>query len=161
VNACKDLQVELSLHAAGALAPDEAARVLAHLDGCAACRAEAAASAEVLALAALPPPAVEERRALDDLPRSTLDAIRRAERRRGFAKRLAAGIAVAAAAAAVVLAPAALRREPVLPEEAAVVVAWDGPDLDLLWEDAGVVDLEASASLGGDLADAGWVAVDD
>jgi hypothetical protein len=49
----------------------------------------------------------------------------------------------------------------VLPEEAAVVAAWDGPDLDLLWEDAGVVDLEASASLGGDDADAGWVAVDD
>jgi anti-sigma factor RsiW len=161
VNACKDHEVALSLHAAGALAPDEATGVLAHLDGCAACRADVAASAEALALAALPPPTPEERSALDDLPQRALDALRRSERRRGVAKRLATAIAVAAAAAAVVLAPAALRRAPIVPEEAVVVAAWEGPDLDLLWEDAWVVDLEASASLGGDHAGADWPALDD
>jgi anti-sigma factor RsiW len=161
VNACKDREVELSLHAAGALAPDEAAGVLAHLDGCAACRAEVAASAEALALAALPPPTQEERSALDDLPERALDALRRSERRRGVARRLATALAAAAAAAAVFLAPAALRRAPIVPEEAVVVAAWEGPDLDLLWEDAGIVDLEASASLGGDHAAAALAAFDD
>ena len=161
MNACHDLEVERSLHAAGALAPDEAARVVAHLDGCAACRAEVALSAEALALAALPPPSAEERGALDELPRRNLEELRRTERRRGVAKRLAAAVAVAAAAAAVVLAPAALRRAPAVPGEATVVASWEGPDLDALWEDAGIVELDASTSLGEDHVDAAFPALDD
>jgi anti-sigma factor RsiW len=164
VTDCKDLELLVSLRAAGALDAAEAARLDAHLETCAACRAEAAADAEALALAALPPPSDEERRALADLPARTLGALRAAERRRGLGTRIVAGLAAAAAAVALVLAPAVLHKEPAAPAPEAdaetVVAAWDGPDLDALWEDAQVLDLEASALPGGDDADAAWAAGD-
>jgi anti-sigma factor RsiW len=158
VKTCEDLALLLSLRAAGALDPAEAARVEAHLEGCPSCRAEAAEAAEALALAALPPPSEAERRAVRDLPARALEALHRSERRRGLGKRIAAGIAVAAAAVALVLAPAVLRKAPTAPV-AETAAAWEAPDLDTLWEDASVLDLEASAT-GGDGADAAYAALD-
>ncbi len=65
---------------------------------------------------------------------------------------------MAAAAAALVLAPAVLRKAPTVPV-AETAAAWEAPDLDTLWEDASVLDLEASAT-GGDGADAAYAALD-
>jgi len=161
VNDCKDLEVLVSLRAAGALDPAETARVEAHLATCPACRAEADAVAGALALAKLPPPSETERRAVRDLPARTLDALHRADRRRGIARRVLAGAFAAAAAAAVVLAPALLRKTPEPPAVAAEEeVAWQEPDLDALWDDAQVVDLETSALPGGDGAEAAVAALE-
>ncbi len=162
MTACRDFEVLLSLRAAGALEGDEAARVEAHLAGCAACRAEADADAEVLALAKLPPPSAAERRAFEDLPATALRAWRRADRSRGLGKRIAAGIAIAAAAAAVVLAPAILHKAPTAPDGATQVAsltgqsAWEAPDPDTLWEEAGFFeeDTSSTATSGGDATDA-------
>jgi len=166
---CEPFQVLVSLRAADALDAAESARLEGHLAACPSCRAEAAAGAEALALAALPPVSEAERRALRDLPARTLDALRRGERRRAGGKRLLAGIAVAAAAVALVLAPAVVRKSPIVGGPAPVsatatataeVATWPGPDLDTLWADAQLVDLDASASTGGDAADAAYAALD-
>jgi predicted anti-sigma-YlaC factor YlaD len=160
VKTCEDFEVLVSLRAAGALDPADAARLDAHLEGCASCRAEAAAAAEALALAALPPLSEAERRALRDLPARTLDALHRSERRGRLGRRVLAGVAVAAAAAALVLAPAALRDSPAVPATEVAAATWEEPDLDALWDDAELVDLEASAADGGDGADAAYAALD-
>jgi anti-sigma factor RsiW len=159
VKTCEDFEVLVSLRAAGALDPDDAARLEAHLEACPSCRADAAAAAEALALAALPPPSDAERRALRDLPARALDALHRSERRRGVGKRIFAGIAAAAAAVALVLAPAVLRKAPT-PPAAEAAAAWEGPDLDALWDDAQILDLEASATSGGESADAAYAALE-
>jgi hypothetical protein len=142
---CKDFDLLLPLHATGALAPDEAARVEAHLSACATCRAEAEADAAVLALAKLPPVTEPERRASAGIASGALAALHRTDRRRTAWKRVVAGIAVAAAALLAVLAPAVLRRTPTVPT-AAEVATWEEPDLDTIWEDAAVLDLSASAA---------------
>jgi anti-sigma factor RsiW len=168
VTACKDFDHLLSLHAAGALEPDEASRVEAHLATCAACRAEAAADAAVLSLAKLAPPSDAERRAVGDVPRRALAALHRADARRGRWKRSLVGIAAAAAALLAVLSPAVLQREARLPRDAEALVtareaeaAWEEPDLDTLWEDSGLLDLDASgASASFDETDAALAAVD-
>ncbi|HEY6097876.1 MAG TPA: zf-HC2 domain-containing protein [Anaeromyxobacter sp.] len=139
---CRDYDVLVSLHAAGALDAAETARVEAHLAGCAACRAEAGELAAALSLAALPPASEAERRALADLPGRTIATLRRSERRRSFAKRVAVGFAAAAAAAALVLAPAVVRKSAPAPAGEAAV-AWRQPDLDALWNDASVLDLDS------------------
>ncbi len=153
--ACKDLEVLLSLRAAGALEPDEAARVEAHLQGCAACRAEAAASRDALRLATLPPPSDAERRAVATLAKDALGELRRGEARAESWKRAGAAFAAAAAVLVFVLAPAVLGRKPVLPAATSTAGAqaqaddgWQAPDLDSLWSDADVLDLSnASASV--------------
>ncbi len=142
---CKDLDLLLPLRACGALAPDEAAPVEAHLAGCPACRAEADADAAVLALAKLPPPSEAERRATAGVARGALAALHATERRRTSFMRVSAGIAVAAAALLAVLAPAVLRRTPTAPVVTALT--WQEPDLDTIWEDAGLLDVEASAAV--------------
>jgi anti-sigma factor RsiW len=167
VTACKDFDLLLTLHATGALAPPEASRLEAHLAGCAACRAEAARDAEVLALAKLPPPSEAERRAVADrdLPRRAASALHRADRRRTGWKRAAAGIAIAAAVLFAVLSPGMLRRpspsqlQPVqLP---ATALAWQEPDLDTLWDDSAVLDVGAAASASdGDATDLTLAALD-
>ena len=141
---CRDLEVLVSLHAAGALDASESARVEAHLAGCAACRAVAGDLADALSLAKLPPVSDAERRAFQDLGDRTLAALRRSMRVRSIGKRIAAGLAAAAAAAAVVLAPAVVQRDGAAPppEEA----AWQQPDLDAIWSDASVLDFESSSS---------------
>jgi predicted anti-sigma-YlaC factor YlaD len=147
---CRENELFLSLRAAGALEPDDAARLEAHLVVCPACRAEADALAAALGLAALPPPSESERRVFAGLSDGTRAALRRSSRVRSLAKRAAAVLLTAAAAAAVVLAPAVVRRGPGAP--AVAQSAWQGPDLDTLWSDASVLDLDASSASDGTAA---------
>lgn len=170
MNACRDFDLLLSLRAAGALGPVEAARVEAHLAVCPACRAEAAARAEALFLAKLPSISAAEQSTFRDLPERTLRALRHADRSRGLGKRIVAGMAIAAAAAAVVLAPAILRKATpgVAPQEAVspvvsrpVRAGWEAPDPDMLWEEAALFEDDSStATSGGDASDAVLAALD-
>jgi anti-sigma factor RsiW len=151
MTACQDFDLLLSLRAAGALDPTEAARVEAHLAGCAACRAEAAADAEVLRLARLPAPTETERRATASLARETLAELHRREGRASSWKRAGAALAAAAAVLVAVLAPAMLGRRSSYPPPAQVtpasaVATWQEPDLDTLWSDAGILDDDATGS---------------
>jgi anti-sigma factor RsiW len=166
---CKDLEVLLSLRAAGALEPAEAARVEAHLAGCAACRADLAAAEAALRIATLPPPSEAERRATATLAQGALAELRRREARAASWKRAIAGFAAAAALALVVVAPAVLGRRPVVPPAPTTAGAaatdeadaWQAPDLDTLWSDADVLDLSGSASASAsDAADTSYLALD-
>ncbi|HEX9242615.1 MAG TPA: zf-HC2 domain-containing protein [Anaeromyxobacter sp.] len=166
--ACTDFEVLLSLRAAGALEPAEAARTEAHLAGCAACRAEAAADEAVLRLATLPPPSAAERRAVAALAADALATLRRREARAASWKRATVGFAAAAALALVVVAPAVLgRKGPVLPPAPAPVTtaataqvdAWQAPDLDTLWTEADVLDV-AGAAYASDATDTSYLAID-
>lgn len=165
---CRELELALSLRAAGALDAAEGARVDAHLAECPACRAEAARTAEVLDLARLPPPTPAEHRALSDLSvrvaaglKPRVSTLREpASLRAG--RRLAAGILVAAGIAAIAIAPVVVRRQhppaarPVAGETASAPAtapageateqdaAWQEPDLDTLWQDTAVVALDTS-----------------
>jgi anti-sigma factor RsiW len=171
VNPCRDFELLVSLRASGA--PDaldaaEAARLDAHLATCAACRAELDASTAALSLARLPAPAEAERRAARDLPARTLAALHEKDRRRGVVRRVAlavAGVGIAAALASAVIAPALFKKTPpslaVTFAEQATQAAWQEPDLDTLWADAQVVDLDASAQqTDGDGGDAAVAAVE-
>ncbi len=167
MNACREIEVLLSLRATGALEPEEASRVEAHLAGCPACRSEAEVEATALELAKLPPPSAAEERAMRDLTGRTLEALRRGERRRFVGRRLVGGIAVAAAAGLALLAPAALRRTTTTVPEAppaAVQASWEVPDVDTLWADAGVLDEnadeESTVLMGGDESDAAYAALE-
>jgi anti-sigma factor RsiW len=168
--ACQDLEVLLSLRAAGALEPGEAARVEAHLAGCAACRADLAAAEEALRLATLPPPSEAERHATDGLARDALAKLRRGEARAASWKPAVAGFAAAAALALALVAPAVVRKRPAIlppaPTTAGAAAtaeadAWQSPDLDTLWSDADVLDLSGSAGASSyDTADTSYLAVD-
>ncbi len=161
--ACRELEVALSLRAVGGLDPSEGARLDAHLAECPDCRAEAARDAELLGLAHLPPPSLLERRVLADLPARVAAQLRPEEAallapaslRAG--RRLATGLLVAIGIAAIAIVPAMYRREPppdaddadpaveAVSETAAGAgsSAWEGPDLDALWQDAAVVVVDA------------------
>jgi anti-sigma factor RsiW len=157
---CKDLEVLVSLRAAGALEPAEEARVEAHLAHCRSCRAEAAAAAEVLGLARLAPPSDAVRRAVAEVPARAVAEVRRdTSRRRTFARR---GVAIAAAVAAALMvsAPALLQRDrPPLPP--AAEAAWQEPDLDGIWEDTEVLELTPAAyDAAGDDTDAALAALE-
>lgn len=168
---CRELEVALSLRAAGALDAAEGARLDAHLAECPACRAEAARTAELLDLARLPPPTLAEHRALGDLPVRVAASMRpevatlSAPSGLRNARRLAAGLLVAAGIAAIAIAPVMVRRQrppaaangevsetvsapAAAPggEGAQGESAWQEPDLDTLWQDAAVVTLDASES---------------
>jgi anti-sigma factor RsiW len=166
---CRALEPLLSLHASGALEPEEAARLDAHLEGCPACRAELAAARELLGLVQLPAPAAAETLLLADLPSRTLGELRRRERRRGLGRRLLVGGAVAAAILLALTAPAFLRtRTPQLtPAElqgaaaVATAAAWEEPDPGALWDDAGLVDVFSSTSQDGAYDDAALFTYDD
>jgi anti-sigma factor RsiW len=168
VTACNDFDLLLSLRATGALEPAEAARVEAHLQGCAACRAEADADAAVLRLAALPPPSEAERRATAALARDTLAELHRREGWAASWKRAGAAFAAAAALLVAVLAPAMLGRQGLQPPPGAVsatsgatasAASWQEPDLDTLWSDTGVLDL-SGASSSSDASDAAVASLD-
>jgi anti-sigma factor RsiW len=156
---CRDHEVLLSLRATGALDAAERARVEGHLAGCAACRAEADDLAATLELVKLPPASEAERRVLDELPARTLAAVRRSTRVRSVGTRIAVAVVAAAAAAAVALAPAVLRRDAAVPAQA-TAAAWEQPDLDVIWNDTSVIDLDASVAAGDDGTDAALAALD-
>ncbi len=166
---CRELEVAISLRAAGALDAAEGARLDAHLAECPVCRAEAERTAGLLDLARLPPPTLAEHRALSDLPVRVAAGMRPQLAREAAGLRagrhLAAGILVAAGVAAIALVPIVVRRQ--RPPAAATVVTettsavetaaaptaataaerkqeesgWQEPDLDTLWQDAAVVSL--------------------
>jgi predicted anti-sigma-YlaC factor YlaD len=122
--ACQDNDELLTLFAAGALEPEEEARVRAHLDACAGCRAEAEANHEVLGLAALPPPSVKEQAVMAALPRTTVGVWRRAQVQQAARMRTAGALMAAAAVVLLVLGPVLQRRvatppAPTTPVEAA------------------------------------------
>jgi hypothetical protein len=107
---CREWRHLLGAHALGDLAPEERAAVEAHLDGCAECRAEAAALGEVARLLPLADPARFSHPAPQPSPQlgprvaATIGSERRAaRRRRGRQLVLAFGGAAAAAAVAVAL----------------------------------------------------------
>lgn len=123
MNACEHLKHWIGPYVLGALAPDEAAEVRRHLEGCTACTAEyralaplpellsAAAGAEAATAEPLPP-AFEER-LLDAYARDRAVTPRRRRRRLPRARWLvAAGAGAAAAAAALVIALGAGAPEP-------------------------------------------------
>ncbi|RJS27198.1 zf-HC2 domain-containing protein [Corallococcus sp. H22C18031201] len=104
MGACAEYEERLSLHAAGALEGEAAAQVRAHLETCAACRAEAADAAEVLGLVALPARSPAETREWEALPARTQAAWRRERSRRDGWRRAAGGFVAAAAGVALMLA---------------------------------------------------------
>ena len=149
---CRDLDLLLPLRAAGALDDAEAARVEEHLGGGAFSLAQYDAAAAILALAKLPPPGEAERHVGATLARETLAELHRREGRTSSWKRAAAAFAAVAAVLLAVLAPAILGRRAVHPPPATSgatateAIAWQEPDLDTLWSDAGIVDDDASSS---------------
>jgi anti-sigma factor RsiW len=105
MNACQEDEELLTLHAAGALEPDEEARVRAHLETCAACRSEAASTARVLSGVALPPPSPALRQRMEALPQRTLGAWRREQVRQALRARTAGALLAAAAVVMLVVSP--------------------------------------------------------
>ncbi|MGB8930728.1 MAG: zf-HC2 domain-containing protein, partial [Anaeromyxobacteraceae bacterium] len=79
MTACTELEPLIAERASGPLDPSDAARLDAHLAGCAHCRDELAAWKETFGLARLPAPSVAERLAVV----AQLPAQVRAELRRG------------------------------------------------------------------------------
>jgi hypothetical protein len=134
---CPPFEPLLLDRAAGLLDDAGCVRLDRHLEGCPACRAEAAAIALALSLATLPAVPAAERAELGQGARETLLRFRADRGRRRFASRLL--LAVAASAAFAVAVPWWLlsRHVPVAPP-AAVAAAlagteWELPDLDAAW----------------------------
>lgn len=136
MTACADWLPLLTDRAAGEVAAGDAARLEAHLAGCAACRAEGEALAEVLSMAALPPPAQAERDALTGLAEAVRLEQRRTELRGRPPLRVAAALLAVAAAVAFLVAPAFSHRTTVDAPAARLAAApagWEPPDADELW----------------------------
>jgi anti-sigma factor RsiW len=160
VNPCPEFEPLLAERATGDLGPAERARLDAHLAGCAACAADLAATERALDLARLPPVSAEERAAVTGLARGVAAAYDRAARRRSVVRRAAAGAVALAAAVAAVLVPVVATRHPprAVPtaSDAAASAAPDAPaegdavaqadatdDLDQLWQDSAILDLDS------------------
>lgn len=124
---CRDHEELLTLHAAGALEPDEEARVLAHLESCATCRAELEAHRDVLSLAALPPPSAREEAVLAALPRTTVGVWRRAQVKQAARMWTAGALLAAAAAVLLALGPVVLRHAATPPRQASQEVEASSP----------------------------------
>ena len=127
MTACQDQDEWLTLFAAGALEPEQEARVRAHLDACAACRSEAEANREVLGLAALPPPSAREQALMEELPRKTLGAWRRTQVQQASRMRTAGALMAAAAVVLLVLGPVMQRRASTPPVPTPQVETADSP----------------------------------
>jgi anti-sigma factor RsiW len=111
MKACHEYEELLTLHAAGALEPDDEARVRAHLESCAACRSEAESTARVLSDVALPPASPAMRERTNALPQRALGAWRREQVRRAFQARTAGALLAAAAVVLLVVRPSLPRGE--------------------------------------------------
>jgi anti-sigma factor RsiW len=103
MTACTSHEPLLLERTCGTLDDAAAARLDAHLATCAACRAEAAALEEVLALVALPPPSAADRRALDGLSETLRPAPPPTAWRRSWSSFRGGAMALAAAAAALLV----------------------------------------------------------
>jgi hypothetical protein len=154
---CRDVEVLLSLRAAGGLEPSEAARVDDHLAVCGACRAVADEYSALLDLARLPPPRPAEQRMLAALPQRVRADVNRAAARRLVARPLAI-LAGAAAAAALLVGPLPWTDPQPHPSSGSVV--WQEPDIDGLWEETDVLELEGAATESASTSDAALAAVD-
>jgi len=169
-NACREVEVLLSLSAADALEGAEAATLEAHLLGCPDCRTERERLLELLGQARIPPPDAAESLVLSDLSGPMLRELRRRERRSLFARRTLTGGVVAAAVALALLAPALLRdHAPTLQEvasrgveqaDAVTAATWEEPDPTALWSESAVLDLSSSSADGATLTDAVFTAYD-
>ncbi len=119
MSACPEMEALLAERASGEIPAEDAARLDAHLEGCAGCRDELRAWHETFSMARLPP--AEARVA--DLDVSTFTAFQRRRRRRVTGLTLGAGFVAAAVAASVVLAPALLTLRSLPQPHAAAVAA--------------------------------------
>jgi hypothetical protein len=139
---CPAFEPLLLDRAAGLLDDAGGVRLDRHLEGCPACRAEAAAIALALSLATLPSVPAAERAGLGQGGRETLLRFRADRSRRRFAARVL--LAVAASAAFAVAVPWWLlsRQAPVAPPAAVAAATttaeppgteWELPDLDAAW----------------------------
>ncbi len=137
---CPAFEPLLLDRAAGLLDDAGGVRLDRHLEGCPACRAEAAAIALALSLATLPPVPAAERSELGQGGRETLLRLRVDRSRRRFAAQVM--LAVAASAAFAVAVPWWLlsRHAPVAPAAAVAAATvepagteWELPDLDAAW----------------------------
>lgn len=157
---CQDLEVLVTLRATGELSGEESRRLELHLAACARCRADAEADAALLRQVRLPGPGDAERRATAGLAGGTLAELHRREGRVSTWKRAAVAVLAVAAILVAVLAPALLgRRVAVQPPAAARVAdagsvaagstastsSWE-PDLDTVWNDTSILDVDASGS---------------
>ncbi|MFO0585641.1 MAG: zf-HC2 domain-containing protein [Anaeromyxobacter sp.] len=147
--ACAEHEVSISLLAAGALEADEAARLEAHVQGCAPCRAALDESRRALGLAALPPAPEAGRRPPLALAAAVRAELTRRERHRTGLLRGAVLAGVAAALLAAVASPVLLQKSAARrAEERAAIEArlaelqelqaaqghWEPPDPDALYE---------------------------
>ncbi|WP_224247799.1 anti-sigma factor family protein [Hyalangium gracile] len=105
MSACQDQEELLTLHAAGALEPDEEARLREHLASCQACRSEAESTAKLLGAVALPPPSPAMRDVAEALPRRALGAWRREQVRKALRARTVGAVLAAAAVVLLVVNP--------------------------------------------------------
>ncbi|XXF76085.1 zf-HC2 domain-containing protein [Myxococcaceae bacterium GXIMD 01537] len=109
MEACPEYEERLTLHAADALEAEEEARVLAHLETCAGCRAEAASTARLLGRLAPPPLTLREQAVVATLPRRTQAAWRREWVRKAARMQWTGALMAAAAVVALVLVPTVRR----------------------------------------------------
>lgn len=135
--ACPELELSLSLRAAGALSPEEAASVETHLARCPGCRADADAAAEVLELVRLPQPSAAELVAARRAAQRLGIEVRRVQRRR-VAARWAAVVAVAASLAVATQLP----RRGEAPSRGEALVPWQPPSVEELWRASAVLELQ-------------------
>lgn len=108
--ACPEYDELLTLHAAGALEAEAEARVRAHLESCAGCRAEAASTQALLGRLAPPALSTREEALLEALPRRTVAAWRREQVRSAARMQWTGAMLAAAAAVLVVMAPSPRHR---------------------------------------------------
>ena len=123
MSTCQEQEERLTLYAAGALEPDEQARLRAHLESCPACQREVESSSRLLSQVALPPASPAVREKLEALPQRTLGAWRREQVRQAFRARTAGALLAAAAVVLVVVRPSLPRPETASPSTVPVAAS--------------------------------------
>ncbi|OJH33878.1 anti-sigma factor family protein [Cystobacter ferrugineus] len=112
MSVCQHMDESLTLFAAGALDPQEEARVRAHLDTCADCRHEVTALQDTLGLAAQPALSPREQTVLEALPQTTVSRWRRDQVQRAAHLRTTGLLMAAAAVLLLLLGPVVSPRRP-------------------------------------------------
>jgi anti-sigma factor RsiW len=156
MSCCPAFEPLLLERSSGTIHDADASRLEVHLRACPACRAEAAAFDDVVAMVTLPEPSDLDRAALSGLADSVRSEWRRAQHRSLWSLRggawLAAGTAVAAALIAATYPPVQQRspRRLVEASSSASLPAWQEPDPDELLEAVDFDDDGADAAVGAD-----------